>query len=160
MRALVVTVSAMLRHASHSQAVRTLMQQWTGGTQRLGDLGSRWYPRPRGRRDRACNRSQRRWACHFLGRANDPAGSSRANRVIGHPPHQPDIRDPAGNYAMIAPIPGIRSHRFKHNSQVIHSDCTSGRFERVVMHKLVLLYFRSFISILVQNNIILVYIYI
>jgi hypothetical protein len=31
---------------------------------------------------------------------------------------------------MITPIPGIGSHRFKHNSQVILSDCTSGRFER------------------------------
>jgi hypothetical protein len=46
---------------------------------------------------------------------------------------------------MITPIPGIGSHRFKHNSQVILSDCTSGRFERVVMHKLVLLHFWSFI---------------
>jgi hypothetical protein len=38
------------------------------------------------------------------------------------PLHRPDIRDPAGHYAMITPIPGIGSHRFKHNSQVILSE--------------------------------------
>ena len=159
-RALVATASAMRSHASHSRAVHPLMQQWMGGTRLLGDLNGDDHITPRTPRSRSRSQPPAHTTMQPMSAAmvaSPPrAHSGSCRRQPGRLSYRVSLsapngyqRSPPGHYAMITPIQGIGFHRFKYNSQDILSDYTSWRFERVAMHKLALLHFRSFISILV-----------